>query len=120
MLSIGFKSQIYDIFRHLNTDTQVILMSATMPSEVLGVTTRFMRDPIRILVKKEEITLEGIKQFYVFVEREEWKLDTLCDLYETVAITQAIIFCNARKKVDWLTHQMENRDFTVSAMVRIF
>ena len=59
-----------------------------MPAEVLEVTTRFMREPVRILVKKEELTLEGIRQFYVSVEREEWKLDTLCDLYETLTITQ--------------------------------
>merc|ERR1711998_770994 len=63
-----------------------------------------------------ELTLEGIKQFYVAVEREEWKLDTLCDLYETLTITQAIIYCNARRKVDWLTEQLHSRDFTVSAL----
>ena len=61
-----------------------------MPTEVLEVTTRFMRNPIRILVKKEELTLEGIRQFYIAVEREEWKLDTLCDLYETLTITQVL------------------------------
>jgi len=116
MLSRGFKDQIYDVFRHLNQEIQVILLSATMPSEVLEVTTRFMRDPIRILVKKEELTLEGIRQFYIAVEREEWKLDTLCDLYETLTITQAVIFCNTRRKVDWLTEKMHQRDFTVSAM----
>merc|ERR1719323_2826681 len=99
MLSRGFKDQIYDVFRHLNSNIQVVLLSATMPAEVLEVTTRFMRDPIRILVKKEELTLEGIRQFYVSVEREEWKLDTLCDLYETLTITQAVIFCNTRRKV---------------------
>ena len=87
-----------------------------MPQEVLEVTTRFMRDPVRILVKKEELTLEGIRQFYISVEREEWKLDTLCDLYETLTITQAVIFCNTRRKVDWLTEKMHQRDFTVSAM----
>merc|ERR1719225_2371032 len=91
MLSRGFKDQIYDVFRHLNQEIQVILLSATMPQEVLEVTTRFMRDPVRILVKKEELTLEGIRQFYISVEREEWKLDTLCDLYETLTITQAVI-----------------------------
>merc|ERR1712025_526933 len=108
--------QIYDVFRHLNSEIQVILLSATMPDEVLEVTTRFMRDPVRILVKKEELTLEGIRQFYISVEREEWKLDTLCDLYETLTITQAVIFCNTRRKVDWLTEKMHDRDFTVSAM----
>lgn len=116
MLSRGFKDQIYDIFRLLPSTTQVVLLSATMPAEVLEVTKKFMRDPVRILVKKEELTLEGIRQFYVSVEKEEWKLDTLCDLYETLTITQAVIFCNTRRKVDWLTEKMHARDFTVSSM----
>ncbi|XP_054724840.1 eukaryotic initiation factor 4A-I-like [Uloborus diversus] len=116
MLSRGFKDQIYDVFRTLNSSIQVILLSATMPADVLDVTKQFMRDPIRILVKKEELTLEGIKQFYIAVDREEWKLDTLCDLYETLTITQAVIFCNTRRKVDWLTDKMRSKDFTVSAL----
>ena len=58
-----------------------------------------MTDPIRILVKRDELTLEGIKQFFVAVEREEWKFDTLCDLYDTLTITQAVIFCNTKRKV---------------------
>merc|ERR1719478_1546005 len=75
-----------------------------------------MRDPVRILVKRAELTLDGIKQFYVAVEKEEWKLDTLCDLYETLTITQAIIYCNTRRKVDWLTDRMSEKDFTGSSM----
>ncbi|KAJ8030957.1 Eukaryotic initiation factor 4A-I [Holothuria leucospilota] len=116
MLSRGFKDQIYDVFKNLSSTIQVILLSATMPPDVLEVTKRFMRDPIRILVKKEELTLEGIKQFYIQVEKEEWKLDTLCDLYETLTITQAVIFLNTRRKVDWLNGKMTERDFTVSSM----
>jgi len=116
MLSRGFKDQIYDIFKFLPESVQVCLFSATMPLDVLEVTARFMRDPIRILVKKDELTLEGIKQFYIAVEKEEWKLDTLCDLYETLTITQAIIYCNTRRKVDWLQEQMQELDFTVSCM----
>jgi len=116
MLSRGFKDQIYNIFQLLPTSTQAVLLSATMPSDVLEVTQKFMRDPIRILVKKDELTLEGIKQFYIAVEKEEWKLDTLADLYETVTITQAVIFCNTRRKVDWLTDKLTQKDFTVSAM----
>ena len=54
----------------LTYPTQVILLSATMPMDVLDVTKRFMREPIRILVKKEELTLEGIRQFYIQVEKE--------------------------------------------------
>merc|ERR1712173_347193 len=79
-------------------------------------TKRFMRNPVRILVKKEQLTLEGIRQFYVAVEKEDWKLDTLCDLYETLTITQAIIYCNTRRKTEWLEEKMTHRDFTVSAM----
>uniref|UniRef100_A0A4W5Q3R4 RNA helicase n=1 Tax=Hucho hucho TaxID=62062 RepID=A0A4W5Q3R4_9TELE len=116
MLSRGFKDQIYEIFQKLGTSTQVVLLSATMPQDVLEVTKKFMREPIRILVKKEELTLEGIRQFYINVEKEEWKLDTLCDLYETLTITQAVIFINTRRKVDWLTEKMHARDFTVSAL----
>jgi translation initiation factor 4A len=116
MLSRGFKDQIYDVFKFLPEHIQVCLFSATMPLDILEITTKFMRDPIRILVKKDELTLEGIKQFYIAVEKEEWKFETLCDLYETLTITQAIIYCNTRRKVDWLTESMTAKDFTVSSM----
>merc|ERR1712054_272453 len=141
MLSRGFKDQIYDVFQKLPPSVHVGLFSATMPADVLELTSKFMRDPIRILVKRDELTLDGacviaprarsqdlsararcrpcppgIKQFYVMVEREEWKLDTLCDLYETLTITQAMIFVNTRRKVEWLTEKMHARDFTCSAI----
>jgi len=116
MLSRGFKDQIYDIFKTLPPNIQVCLFSATMPPEILDLTTKFMRDAVRILVKKDELTLEGIRQFYVAIEKEEWKLDTLCDLYETLTITQAIIYCNTRRKVDFLADQLAKRDFTISTM----
>ena len=70
-----------------------------------------MSDPIRILVKRDELTLEGIKQFFVAVEREEWKFDTLCDLYDTLTITQAVIFCSTKRKVDWLAEKMREGEF---------
>jgi len=67
-------------------------------------------------VKRDELTLEGIKQFFVAVEKEEWKFDTLCDLYDTLTITQAVIFCNTRRKVEWLTTKMREANFTVAMM----
>merc|ERR1712137_1267111 len=114
MLSRGFKDQIYDIFRTLPPEVQVCLFSATMPNEILELTTKFMRNAVRILVKTDELTLEGIRQFYVAIEKEDWKLDTLCDLYETLTITQAIIYCNTRRKVNFLASELTKRDFTVS------
>ncbi|KAG6516356.1 hypothetical protein ZIOFF_026815 [Zingiber officinale] len=116
MLSRGFKDQIYDVYRYLPPELQVALISATLPHEILEITNKFMTDPIRILVKRDELTLEGIKQFFVAVEREEWKFDTLCDLYDTLTITQAVIFCNTKRKVDWLTEKMRSNNFTVSSM----
>jgi translation initiation factor 4A len=116
MLSRGFKDQIYDIFQYLPEKVQVCLFSATMPKEILDISEKFMRNPVRILVQKDELTLEGIKQFYIHVEKEEWKFETLCDLYETLTITQAIIYCNFKRKVDMLTDKMTERDFTVSSM----
>ncbi|XP_028555977.1 ATP-dependent RNA helicase DBP5-like [Dendrobium catenatum] len=99
MLSRGFNDQIYDVYRYLPPDLQVVLISATLPHEILEITGKFMTDPVRILVKRDELTLEGIKQFFVAVEREEWKFDTLYDLYDTLTITQAVIFCNTKRKV---------------------
>jgi len=116
MLSKGFKEQIYDIYRYLPPATQVVLVSATVTQDVLEMTKKFMTDPIRILVKRDELTLEGIKQFFVAVEKEEWKFDTLCDLYDTLTITQAVIFVNTRRKADWLTEKMRKANFTVACM----
>jgi len=115
MLSRGFKDQIYDLFQHLPTTVQVGLFSATMPPEALDITQNFMSNPLKILVKQEEVTLEGIRQFFINCEKEDWKLETLFDLYDTLNIAQAVIFCNTRKRVDWLTDQLRSRDFTVSA-----
>jgi len=116
MLSRGFKQQIYDVFKNVPGNVQVVLLSATMPPEVLDVTKNFMRDPVRILVRKEELTLEGIRQFFINVDKEEWKFDTLCDLYSTLSIAQSIIFCNTRRKVDFLTQKMTEKDHVVSHM----
>ncbi|CAJ0587607.1 unnamed protein product, partial [Mesorhabditis spiculigera] len=116
MLNKGFKEQLYDIYRYLPPGCQVVLLSATLPHEILEMTAKFMTDPVRILVKRDELTLEGIKQFFVAVDREEWKFDTLVDLYDTLTITQAVLFCNTRRKVDWLTEKMKEANFTVSSM----
>lgn len=116
MLSSGFKEQIYNIFRLLPESTQVVLLSATMPQDVLEVTSKFMNNPVRILVKKDELTLEGIKQFFINVEEEAYKFDCLCDLYDSISVTQAVIFCNTRSKVETLTARLKEANFTVSAI----
>ena len=116
MLSRGFKEQIYETCKFLPKDVQIALFSTTFPKQVLEITTKFMRNPIKIMVKNEELTLDGIKQYYIACEKEEYKLATLYDLYEQLTITQGIIYCNTRRKVMWLTDKMKQHDFDVSAM----
>eukprot|EP01017_Pseudomicrothorax_dubius_P047712 TRINITY_DN85_c0_g1_i2.p1 TRINITY_DN85_c0_g1~~TRINITY_DN85_c0_g1_i2.p1 ORF type:complete len:423 (-),score=158.84 TRINITY_DN85_c0_g1_i2:218-1441(-) len=116
MLGRGFKEQISDIFKLLPADVQVALFSATMPPEILEMTKTFMRDPVTILVKNEELTLDGIRQFYIAIGKEEWKFDTLVELYNNIEITQCIIYCNTKKKVDDLAEKMKEKKFTISSM----
>lgn len=115
MLSKGFEPIIRDIFSTLPSDVQVGVFSATMPDECLEITKMFMRDPVKVLVKKEELTLMGINQFYIDCQEQRHKYATLCDLYADVSIQQAVIFCNSRRTVDWLTERMREDNFTVAS-----
>ncbi|ESX01276.1 hypothetical protein KL918_002918 [Ogataea parapolymorpha] len=116
LLGKGFQDQISEIYQYLPPSTQVVVVSATLPKAVLSLTNKFMSDPVKILVKRDELTLEGINQYYIQVEKEDWKFDTLCDLYDSLTITQAVIFCNTKKKVDWLSESLRKANFTVSSM----
>lgn len=117
MLSAGFKEQIYEIYQLIdNNNLQNAILSATLSKDILDVAENFMKDPVKILVKNDELTLEGIKQFYVNVDKEDWKLDTLCDLFDAISAAQSIIFVESKRKADWLTSMMTDRDFTVSCL----
>ncbi|KAG7702084.1 hypothetical protein KL929_000579 [Ogataea haglerorum] len=116
LLGKGFQDQISEIYQYLPPSTQVVVVSATLPKSVLSLTNKFMSDPVKILVRRDELTLEGIHQYYIQVEKEDWKFDTLCDLYDSLTITQAVIFCNTKKKVDWLSESLRKANFTVSSM----
>ncbi len=116
MLSKGFRDQLNNIFKYIPKEAQIALFSATMPNEVLKITTQIMNNPFRILIKNEELTLEGIRQYYIYVEHENAKFDTLCDLYSTIAVTQSIIYCNTKKKVYNLTSMMQDNNFPVACM----
>ena len=113
MLSVGFKDQIYNIFQYLNSDVQVGLFSATMPNELQSLTDKFMRNPVRILVKSEMLTLEGIKQYYVALNDDSQKYATLKDIFNIISMSQCIIYCNSIKRVMDLTDAMMNDGFPV-------
>jgi ATP-dependent RNA helicase len=116
LLGAGFKEQLYDIYRHAPAGVQVVLVSATLPGPVLSLAAKFMADPVRILVARDALSLAGIRQFFVDVETEAWKFDTLADLYETLTIAQAVVFVNSRTKCDWLAGALRSAGFAVAAM----
>ena len=114
MLSEGFVDQIYKIFRTMPSTIQVGLFSATMTEKFFDISNKFMREPIKILVKNEQLTLEGIKQYLINVEVNEYKFETLCDLYSLLTINQSIIYCNNKKVVNHLTEKMKEANFSIS------
>jgi translation initiation factor 4A len=99
MLSAGFNEQIYNIFQYMSTDIQVALFSATMPPELYSLTEKFMRNPVNIQVKADQLTLEGIQQHYVALDDDVQKYLTLKDLFKSISVSQCIIFCNSTKRV---------------------
>jgi translation initiation factor 4A len=113
MLSRGFVDQMYDIFQNIPLSTQVVLFSATMSFEVLELSKKFIENPINILVKKEELTLEGIKQFYVGLEERRHKVDTLIDLFGVISVTQCIIFIGRKIDAEELYSNLKEQDFGV-------
>lgn len=112
----GFLDQIYNVFQYLPKDIQVCLFSATMGTEFFELTKKFMRDPITVLVKTEELTLEGIKQYFIDVEENKYKFDTLCELYGLLTINQSIIYCNSTRSVEYLTNMLQKNNFMVSCI----
>jgi len=113
MLSSGFKEQIYSIFQYLSKDIQIALFSATMPTTLYSLTDRFMRNPIKIIVKTEQLTLEGIKQYYINLEDDSQKYDTLKDLFSAFSVSQCIIYCNSVRRVSDLYEAMSQDGYPV-------
>ena len=113
MLSAGFKDQVYNIFQYLNSEIQVVLVSATLPDSIHYIISKIMRNPVKIAVRREMLTLEGIKQFFIAVDDDRQKYATLKDLFSYLSIAQCIIYCNSIKRVQDLYEAMKEDDFPV-------
>lgn len=113
MLSKGFKDQIYNIFQHFNQDIQVAIFSATMPPDVLELTNKFMKDPVKIILKNEELSLDGIQQYYLACVGDNDKFDMLKRLFSFVSVSQCIIYCNNVNRVNDLQNAMNREGFSV-------
>lgn len=114
MLSSGFKEQIYNIFQFMPSDIQVGLFSATLPHDLLSLTEKFMRNPVKVLVKAEQLTLEGITQFYVALDSDEHKYDCLKDIFSSLNMAQCIIYCNSVRRVQDLYDAMNADNYPVA------
>jgi translation initiation factor 4A len=115
MLSKGFLDNMKEVISYIPAECRILLFSATIPKDIVLLTTNFMNDPAKILVKNEELTLKGIKQYYV-VLKKEWKFETLMNLYKTLDIAQAIIYCNSKRNVDFLHEEMKKKKHLVSCI----
>ena len=113
MLSVGFKEQVYNIFNFLSSSVQVCLFSATMPEELHTLSDKFLRNPVKILVKSEQLTLEGIVQHLIALEDDSHKYSTLKDIFQMISVTQSIIYCNSIKRVTDLHEAMLQDNFPV-------
>ena len=114
ILSYGFKDNIYNIIQSIPKETQICLFSATLPPDVIELTDKFMNEPSRILVKKEQLTLEGIQQFYVNVKQSDWKYDVIADLYDIINVSQCIIYINNKSKIIEINDRLQHDNFPVS------
>jgi translation initiation factor 4A len=113
MLSSGFKDQVYNIFQYLNSSVQVCLFSATLPESLNSIIQKIMRNPIKISVKREQLTLEGISQYFIAVEDDRQKYITLKDLFSHINLSHTIIYCNSIKRVQDLYEAMCEDGFPV-------
>ena len=113
MLSQGFKEQIHNIFQYFNEHVQVAIFSATLPREVLQLTDKFMKNPVNIVMKREDLSLDGIDQRFIAVYNDTQKFDTLKQLFGTLTISQSIIYANNVKRVEDLYEAMIREDFPV-------
>lgn len=112
----GFMEQIKNIINNISKNTQIVLTSATLKKNTLSITEKFMNDPLKIIIKNNELTLEGISQFYILLNSDMQKLDCLIDIYSSICVSSTIIFCNSKKKVEWLTNQLKLKNFAVKCI----
>jgi len=113
ILSSGFKDQIYNIFQYLPSTIQVALFSATMPTEILQLTNKFMQNPVKIIMKNEDLNLECIQQFYIALQNDTAKYDMLKTLFEYFNVSQCIIYANSVQRVVDVYNAMINDGFSV-------
>ena len=117
MLVDRFKEQLQCILDiGFPSTSRCALFSATMNPDVVEFAGKLLDNPVRILIPPEEVNLQGIIQYGVQLEREDWKLDVILDLWKNLSITQALIYCNKRQKAEWLSERMTQSGFPITCI----
>lgn len=116
MLSKGFLEDMRKIIKNVPSDTQIALFSATMPTEIIELVDTFTDNPVKFLLTDIEVPLDGIKQYYINVEHDEHKLNTILDIYNNISVLKSIIYCNKKEDVEWLASKLKENGFGVQYM----
>ena len=115
MLDMGFIEDIEYILARTPTNRQTSLFSATIDETVMKVCNKYMRNPEKILVSKDEIALTQMKQFYMLVN-PHGKFETLCNILEENHIGRAIIFCKTRRGTSAITDKLRRKGYNAQAL----
>ncbi|KIL58334.1 hypothetical protein M378DRAFT_333543 [Amanita muscaria Koide BX008] len=114
----GSRDQVVNVFRLLQQGTQAVLLSSVaMPTDMLEVVKKLMpKSSPRFVTMANKMTLKDVKQFYIPIEKEGWKLDALCNLRDMMITNQAVVYCNSKQGTEQLATAMRDRGIAVSAI----
>ncbi len=115
MLNMGFREDIDMILEKVPDEIQTILFSATMSKEILEITSKYQKDPVRIKITHKQLTVPSIEQYYLEVAHGN-KLEVLTRLIDTNNIKLGLVFCNTKKQVDELASSLQARGYSAEAL----
>lgn len=114
LLQNNFQVQIKELVSIMESDIQILLFTATVPDEMMTVSKKFMRNPYVITMQSENLSLDGIKQYYCAVTNDVQKMETLKDIYSQISISQSIIYCNSVNRTMMLYEELKSESFPVA------
>ena len=115
MLDMGFREDIEKILRHTPKQRQTLLFSATMPKEIKRITKFYQKKPKHLKVAQSQMTVPEITQYY-FETKEKDKLENLTRLIDVYDVNLGLVFCNTKKRVDWVAKNLRNRGYAAEGI----
>lgn len=112
----GHQDQSFRIRKLLSPECQMMFFSATYDEEVMEFAEAIVTNPVTIRLKREEESLDNIKQYYVMCKSYEDKYTAIANIYGVVTIGQAMIFCHTRKMASWLAEKMTKDGHAVALL----